>query len=215
MRQELLQEIERDVRSTSHYTGRHRLHRDVLQAMADVPRHEFVPKEWRDSSYINRPLPIGEGQTISQPYIVALMTDLLDPQADDVILDIGTGSGYQAAVLAELVSKVYSMEIVPALAESATDRLERLGYDNVEVRLGNGWQGWPEHAPYDGILVAAGASELPQKLVEQLKPGAKLIVPLVAGPHGEELTVVEKHEDGSVSRRSVLPVRFVPMTGEH
>jgi protein-L-isoaspartate(D-aspartate) O-methyltransferase len=180
-----------------------------------VPRHEFVPTEWRDASYVNRPLPIGSGQTISQPYIVALMTDLLDPETGDVILDIGTGSGYQAAVLAELVSKVYSMEIVPELAKSAEERLARLGYDNIEVTLGNGWEGWPEHAPFDGIVVAASADELPQKLVDQLKPGAKLIVPLKAGPLGEELTVVEKHDDGSVTRRSVLPVRFVPMTGEH
>ena len=118
-------------------------------------------------------------------------------------------------MLAELVSKVYSMEIVPELAKSAEERLARLGYDNVEVALGNGWQGWPEHAPFDGIVVAASADEMPQKLVDQLKPGAKLIVPLKAGPFGEELTVVEKHDDGSVTQRSVLPVRFVPMTGEH
>lgn len=215
MRHELLKEIERDVRSTRDHTGRSTLQPEVMEAMGKVPRHEFVPEDWRAASYANRPLPIGEGQTISQPYIVALMTDLLDPASDDVVLDIGTGSGYQAAVLAELVSKVYSMEIVPALAESATARLERLGYDNVEVALGNGWLGWPEHAPFDGIVVAASADELPQNLVDQLKPGAKLVVPLKVGPFGEELTVVEKLDDGSVARRAVLPVRFVPMTGEH
>ena len=215
MRRQLLEEIERDVRSTRNHTGRERLHAEVMDAMGTVPRHEFVPAEWRDASYVNRPLPIGSGQTISQPYIVALMTDLLDPEPDDVVLDIGTGSGYQAAVLAELVSKVYSMEIVPELATSAEQRLARLGYENIEVTLGNGWEGWPEHAPFDGIVVAASADELPQKLVEQLKPGAKLIVPLESGPFGEELTVVEKLDDGSVTRRSVLPVRFVPMTGEH
>lgn len=214
MRQELLVEIERDVVATRGHTGREALHPKVMAAMGTVPRHEFVPDDWREASYANRPLPIGEGQTISQPYIVALMTDLLDPQPGDVILDIGTGSGYQAAVLAELVSQVYSMEIVPALAESARARLQRLGYDNVEVTLGNGWLGWPEHAPYDGILVAAAAAELPQKLVDQLKPGAKLVVPLVAGAFGEELTVVEKQMDGTVQMRTVLPVRFVPMTGE-
>jgi len=183
----------------------------VLRAMESVPREEFVPEEERGRAYEDGPLPIGMGQTISQPYIVALMTELLDPQPDDVVLDIGTGSGYQAAVLATIVKKVYSVEILPELAESAAQRLRRLGYANVEVRTGDGWLGWTEHAPFDGIVLAAAPEEVPPPLLQQLAPGAALVLPL--GGDYQELVVLRKQADGSVTRENVTSVRFVPMTG--
>jgi protein-L-isoaspartate(D-aspartate) O-methyltransferase len=183
--------------------------------MARVQRHEFVPPSLRAQAYENRPLPIGEGQTISQPYIVALMTDLLDPNEDDVVLEIGTGSGYQAAVLAELVKKVYTIEIVEPLGKEVRERLERLGYDNIETRIGDGYHGWPEHAPFDAIIVTAATPEVPPPLIEQLKPGGVLVLPIGGGFASEQLTMIEKTEDGEIERRGVLPVRFVPLTGEH
>ncbi len=161
----------------------------------------------------NRPLPIGHGQTISQPYIVALMTELLAPKAGDVVLEVGTGSGYQAAVLAELGARVYTIEIVPPLANSAALRLEQLGYSNVEVRLGDGYYGWPEHAPFDGIIVTAAANAIPPPLIEQLKPGGRMLIPVGAPFSAQELIVLVKDTKGKVSTRSVLPVAFVPLTG--
>jgi len=184
----------------------------VLEAMESVPREEFLPEEERELAYQDNPLPIGMGQTISQPYIVALMTELVDPQPDDVVLDIGTGSGYQAAVLATIVKKVYSIEIIPELAKSAQERLRRLGYENVEVRTGDGWLGWPEKAPFDGIVLAAAPEEVPQPLVEQLAPGARLALP-VGRNSQQDLVVLRKQADGSVTREKVIGVRFVPMTG--
>lgn len=185
----------------------------VLDAMARIPRHEFVPEGLRDLAHADRPLPIGQGQTISQPYIVALMTQLARPGPGDRALDIGTGSGYQAAVLAELVDEVFSIEIHEELADSARERLDRLGYDTVTVRHGDGYRGWPEHAPFDLIVVAAAPAEVPPPLVEQLAPGGRLVMP-VGDDLGQQLVLIEKDEDGATTRRSIAPVAFVPMTGE-
>jgi protein-L-isoaspartate(D-aspartate) O-methyltransferase len=178
--------------------------------MRKVPRHAFVPDELQDRAYVNRPQPIGCGQTISQPYIVALMTDLIDPQAADVVLEIGTGSGYQAAVLATLVDRVYSLEIVDELAENARKRLRRLAYDNVEVRLGDGHRGWPEHAPYDAIVVTAAASRIPESLIEQLKPGGSLVIPVGEAFFGQQLQLLSKDQTGGLEVTGILPVVFVP-----
>ena len=184
---------------------------EVLAALRAVPRHEFVLAEHRSLAYTDQPLPIGLGQTISQPYIVALMTELLDPGPDDVVLEVGTGSGYQAAVAARLVSRVYSIELVPELAAAAAERLGRLGLTNVEVRAGDGYLGWPEHAPFDGILVTAGADHVPPPLVEQLAPGARLVIPVDDDRGDQVLQVLEKRPDGTVDVRDVAFVRFVPL----
>jgi len=209
----LLQEIRAEAWDTRDYTGRTAFDERVMDALRGVPRHEFVEESSLHRAYANHPLPIGHGQTISQPYIVALMTDLIRPEPDDVVLEIGTGSGYQAAVLSALVKQIYSIEIVAELAEEAAARLRRLGYDNVEVCSGNGRLGWPLHAPYDAILVTAAASRIPPALVAQLKPGARLVIP-VGHPHdAQELIVVEKREDGRIEQNPVLPVAFVPLTG--
>ena len=185
----------------------------VLGAMGKVPRHRFVPKALEDVAYADRPWPIGEGQTISQPYIVALMTELAKPKLDSVALDVGTGSGYQAAVLAELCKKVYSIEIVESLGKDAKKRLAELGYNNVEVRIGDGYRGWPEHAPFDLIILAAAPDHIPQPLIEQLAPGGRLVLP-VGARFDQNLIVVEKQKDGTVRELDVIPVAFVPMTGE-
>jgi len=184
----------------------------VLAAMGKVPRHEFVPENLRPEAYADHPLPIGHGQTISQPYIVAYMTEVVDPRPGDKVLEVGTGSGYQAAVLAELVSNVFTIEIVEPLAKRAKSDLARLSYTNVLVRAGDGYQGWPEAAPFDAILVTCAPDHVPPPLVSQLKEGGRMIIPV--GPLGDqELLVLEKRE-GKVERRAVLPVRFVPMTGQ-
>jgi protein-L-isoaspartate(D-aspartate) O-methyltransferase len=183
----------------------------VLQAMRDVPRHEFVPEDYGALAYDDRPLPIGLGQTISQPYVVGLMTELLAPEPGDRILEVGTGSGYQAAVAAEVVGEVYSIELLPELAQSAAERLRRLGIDNVHVRQGDGYLGWPEQAPFDGILVTAGADHVPPPLVEQLAPGARMVIPVGETDEDQVLRVIEKLPDGSVDSRDVTPVRFVPL----
>jgi len=185
----------------------------VLRAMARVPRERFLEEGLRGSAYVDGPLPIGRGQTISQPYIVALMTDLVCPRPEHVVLEVGTGSGYQAAVLSGLVSRVYSLEIVEALGRQARERLARLGYGNVEVRVGDGHAGWPEHAPYDGILVTAAAEAVPPALVDQLKPGGILVIPVGMSYFGQQLRVIRKGGDGEVKARDVLPVVFVPLTG--
>lgn len=210
----LLDEIRDEVWDTRQLTGRQALERRVVEALRQVPRHEFVPNELQAGAYANRPLPIGHGQTISQPYIVALMTDLIQPEPDHVVLEIGTGSGYQAAVLSKLVKQVYSMEIVEELAIEAGDRLRRMGYDNVAVRHGNGRLGWPEHAPYDAVLVAAAPRRIPQALIEQLRPGGTLVIPVGPWHAAQDLIVVKKQEDGRVEHRRVLPVAFVPLTGD-
>jgi len=211
-RKALLAEIQRDAAATADSTGRSRFNARVIGAMDTVPRHRFVPAGNADSAYANRPLPIGHGQTISQPYIVALMTELLEPKSDDVILEVGTGSGYQAAVLAQLVARVYTLEIIAPLAESASARLEQLGYRNIQVKLGDGYYGWPEHAPYDGIIVTAAANSIPPPLIQQLKPGGRMVIPVGAPFHTQDLILLRKDAQGKVSTTSVLPVAFVPLT---
>lgn len=186
----------------------------VMDAILRVPRHLFVAPGQQPHAYENRPLPIGHGQTISQPYIVALMTDLLKPGREDSVLEIGAGSGYQAAVLAELVRAVYTIEIVEPLAAEARRRLERLGYRNVEVRTGDGYNGWPERAPFDAIMVTAGADEVPPALLQQLKPGGRMVIPVGPAWSVQSLMLYEKQADGSIRSRQVLPVRFVPFTRE-
>jgi protein-L-isoaspartate(D-aspartate) O-methyltransferase len=210
----LVEEIEQDVRETSSYIGRLRLDDSVIDAMSTVERHEFVPEELKDLAYQNRPLPIGEGQTISQPYIVALMTDLAGVGPESVVLEVGTGSGYQAAVLAEIVDHVYSIEIVESLGRRAAETLERLGYDNVTVRIGDGYQGWTEFAPFDAILVTAAPEEIPPPLVDQLKRGGRLVIPVGSQGGAQSLQVLEKDSDGETSILDTLPVLFVPLTRE-
>jgi protein-L-isoaspartate(D-aspartate) O-methyltransferase len=185
---------------------------EVLAAFERVPRHRFVPPELAELAYADRPLPIGHEQTISQPYVVALMTQLARPKRHARALDVGTGSGYQAAVLAELCGEVYGIEIVRPLADAASRRLAELGYDNVEIRCGDGYQGWPEHAPFDVIILAAAPDHVPQALIEQLAPGGRLVLPV--GRTSQEITVVEKQPDGTIRRWTEAAVMFVPMTGE-
>lgn len=192
--------------------GRGITNEHVLRAMRKVPRHEFVPPALRDEAYRDSPLPIGHGQTISQPFVVAFMTEQLNPNLADRVLEIGTGSGYQAAVLAELVKEVYSIEIVEALALRASFDLKRLGYTNVFVRAGDGYKGWPEASPFDAIIVTCAPDRIPPELQQQLKEGGRMIIP-VGGPGDQQLILLQK-SDGKISTRAVLPVRFVPMTGE-
>lgn len=212
---QLLRDIEAEVRSTRNMIGKDSLDSAVMDAMRRVPRQEFVPERLKAFAFDNNPLPIGYGQTISQPFIVALMTDLLLPQGDSVILEIGTGSGYQAAVLAQIVKHVYALEIIPELAQQARERLEHLGYTNVTVRHGDGYEGWPEHALYDGIIVTAAPRVLPPPLIEQLKPGGRMIVPVGEPYFGQELKVLTKDADGHVLVQNILRVSFVPLTGDH
>ncbi|MET0068978.1 MAG: protein-L-isoaspartate(D-aspartate) O-methyltransferase [Candidatus Thiodiazotropha sp.] len=207
--------IEQDVRETSSYLDKRQLDSDIMKVLAEVPRHQFVPADIRGRAYENRPLPIGYGQTISQPYIVAIMTDLIAPKPGHKALEIGTGSGYQAAVLSRLVDRVYTMEIVEPLGNQATERLKRLGYDNIEVTIADGYYGWKEHAPFDIIIVTAAASHIPPPLIEQLKPGGKMIIPVGSRFMTQQLLLVDKEDDKEVRVRQILPVRFVPLTGEH
>jgi protein-L-isoaspartate(D-aspartate) O-methyltransferase len=186
----------------------------VLEAMRTVPRHEFVPSDLAGRAYADSPLPIGYGQTISQPFIVAAMTEMLEPEADDVVLEVGTGSGYQAAILSPLVRQVYTIEIIPELGERASGALHRLGFTNVTVRVGDGYQGWKEHAPFDGIIVTAAPDHVPPALEEQLKPGGRMVIPVGPVSAVQNLLLVHKDEDGVVTRRNTMAVRFVPLTGE-
>jgi protein-L-isoaspartate(D-aspartate) O-methyltransferase len=183
----------------------------VLQAMRMVPRHKFVPDYLRKYAYADEPLPIGEDQTISQPYIVAYMTEKLEIEADDKVLEIGTGSGYQAAVLAELTDSVFTIEIVDVLARRADKTLKDLGYKNIFVKSGDGYKGWPEHAPFDAIIITAAPTKIPQPLVDQLRVGGRMILPL--GDFSQDLVLIQKNELG-ITQQILLPVRFVPMTGE-
>ncbi len=214
-RHAMVELIDRMVAETAEFLGKARLDDAVLEAMRTVPRHAFVPEDEQARAYDNRPLSIGYGQTISQPYIVALMTDLLDVGPDATVLEVGTGSGYQAAVLSGLVASVYTIEIVPQLGERARGVLQRLGYDNVEVRIGDGYYGWEDHAPFDAIIVTAAASHVPPPLVRQLKPGGRMIIPVGSRFMVQELLLVEKTAEGEVSTRQILPVAFVPLTGGH
>ena len=214
-RQQMVDVIKDDVHTTEKAINKKSFNKVVMQAMNTVPRHEFVPAGLRSQAYENRPLPIGHGQTISQPYIVALMTDLLEPEPDQRILEIGTGSGYQAAVLAQLVAQVYSIEIIEALGESSTQLLSQLGYDNVKTRIADGYNGWSQHAPFDGIIVTAAISHIPPPLVQQLKKGGRMIIPVGTRFQTQYLTLVEKDLQGKVTTRQLLPVIFVPFTGSH
>ena len=207
----LVRRIEDDARSTAIWSGRASFDARVLEAMARVPRHLFVPEKLRRYAYENRPLPIGFGQTISQPYIVALMTDLVEPAPGRIVLEVGTGSGYQAALLADLGMRVYTMEIIEPLAEAAKARLEKLGYGNVTTRWGDGYDGWPEQAPFDAIIVTAAASHIPPPLLAQLKPGGRMVIPVGGRFLTQQLVVVEKDADGRIWTRQFLPVRVVPL----
>ncbi|HKZ52802.1 MAG TPA: protein-L-isoaspartate(D-aspartate) O-methyltransferase [Candidatus Acidoferrales bacterium] len=190
--------------------------RRVLDAMRQVPRHEFVPEGYRRQAYEDHPVPIGYGQTISQPYIVALMTELLKPNPDDRVLELGTGSGYQAAVLSPLVKEVYTIEIIQPLGLAARERLARLGYTNVEVKVGDGYYGWPQKAPFDAIIVTAWSTHVPPPLLEQLKPGGRMVIPVGSALYQQNLVVVHKGESATDLRmESVMPVAFVPLTGGH
>ena len=203
-------------RETGAATGRHTLSPEVLAVMGRVERHRFVSAELSVLAYADRPLPIGHGQTISQPYIVALMTDLLEVKPDHKVLEVGTGSGYQAAVLAKLVESVHTIEIVDALGKAATERLRNLNYDNVTVRVGDGYHGWREHAPFDAVVVTAAASHVPPPLVHQLAPGGRLVIPVGPQFHVQQLLLIEKgKDDEQLTIRQILPVRFVPLTGDH
>ena len=214
-RQHLVDVIEQDVLDTSLYLDKEALDPRVMAAIGKVPRHAFVPAIQRHKAYTNRPLPIGYGQTISQPYIVALMSDLIKPQAGDKVLELGTGSGYQAAILAELTGQVYSIEIIEAMGKQADERLSRLGYDNITLRIGDGYYGWEEHAPFDAIVVTAAASHVPPPLVAQLKPGGRMIIPVGSRFLTQQLVLIEKEPGGQLITRQILPVKFVPLTGKH
>ena len=211
-RARMVAEIASMARETATETGRPRFSDAVMAAMGKVPRHRFVPFVQELFAYENRPLPIGENQTISQPYIVALMTDLLDPKPTDTVLEVGTGSGYQAAVLAELVAKVYTIEIVEPLAKRAARVLAQLGYGNVEVRVGDGYNGWAAAAPFDSIIVTAAPAEIPKPLIDQLRPGGRMVIPVGGTRDVQQLLLVEKRSDGTATTKRTLSVRFVPLT---
>jgi protein-L-isoaspartate(D-aspartate) O-methyltransferase len=207
----MIAEIEAEVEYTHSLTGRKALDPRVMEALGRVPREQFVPAAMQAAAYDNGPLPIGHGQTISQPYIVALMTDLLSPGADDRVLEIGTGSGYQTAILSCLARTVYTVEVIPALGEVAAERLAGLNYTNIHYRIGNGYQGWPEHAPYDAIIVTAAAPEIPPALIDQLKPGGRLVIPVGWQYLPQELMLVEKDVRNVIHSRGILGVAFVPL----
>jgi protein-L-isoaspartate(D-aspartate) O-methyltransferase len=214
-RARLASEVVSEVRQTAEYLGRDALDPRVVTALRSVPRHEFVPSGQRRYAYEDRPLPIGYGQTISQPYIVAIMSDLIDVGPGARVLEIGTGSGYQAAMLAALGARVCTIEIIPELAERARRDLDRLGYGDVRSRTGDGYYGWPECGPFDAIVVTAGATHVPPPLIEQLAPGGRMIIPVGSRFLTQQLLLVEKDDAGKVTTRHVLPVRFVPLTGGH
>jgi len=214
-REKLVNLIRVEVAMTHEFLGQGELDQKVLDAINKVPRHEFVSGEEKPYAYENRPLPIGYGQTISQPYIVAVMTDLLKLKKGDKVLEIGTGSGYQAAILSELTDNVYTIEIVEELAKKGADNLKRAGYAKVKTRTGDGYYGWEEEAPFDGIIVTAVASHLPPPLIKQLKPGGRMIIPVGGQFMMQYLVLVTKDKDDKVTTRQLLPVRFVPLTGKH
>jgi protein-L-isoaspartate(D-aspartate) O-methyltransferase len=214
-RQAMLQLIEQEVLLTAKYIGSERLSAEVAAAMGSVPRHAFVPRDQRRYAYENRPLAIGYGQTISQPYIVALMTELARLRQGDRVLEVGTGSGYQAAVLAQLTDQVFTIEIIEPLGRRAAERFREQGYDSIQARIGDGYYGWQEAAPFDVILVTAAADHIPPPLIRQLKPGGRMVIPVGGRFQVQQLLLVEKDEQGRVTTRQILPVRFVPLTGDH
>jgi protein-L-isoaspartate(D-aspartate) O-methyltransferase len=211
LRARMVTEVEAMYAETQRETGFAAMSPAVRAALGKVERHRLVPREQQGSAYANRPLPIGSGQTISQPYIVALSTDLLQPRPDHVVLEIGTGSGYQAAVLAEVVKQVYTIELIDSLGRTAAQRLAEMGYRNVEVRIGDGYAGWPERAPFDGIVVTAAAPRIPPALIAQLKPGGRMVIPVGGDGFIQYLKLVTKRADGGYDEREVIPVRFVPL----
>jgi len=211
-RKQMVDDIVRITHSTRRETGRETLSDGVLAAMTKVPRHRFVAASQEYAAYQDRPLAIGSGQTISQPFIVALMTDLIDTKAGDRVLEVGTGSGYQAAILSELVAEVYTIEIIESLGRESAARFAAMGYRNIRAKVGDGYQGWVEHAPFDAIVVTAAARDVPPALTEQLKPGGRLVIPVGSQSGSQTLYVIEKQADGSTTKRSVLGVRFVPLT---
>ena len=212
LRQHMVLEIAAQTVLAGERIGKYNLDARVMEIMGKVPRHEFVPVEIQPYAYLNRPLPNGFDKTISQPFIVALMTDMLDIRKEDVVLEIGTGLGYQAAVLAELAHKVYSMEIIEALAQQAVKRLGRAGYTNVEVKVANGSHGLPEHAPFDKVMVTAAPDLIPPPLINQLKPGGRMVIPAGLSDN-QQLILVEKSANGRLSTREILPVRFYLLEG--
>lgn len=211
---QMLDAIAEDAADTARLTGRKALSAPVMAAMAKVRRDRFVPEKEAPYAYVNRPRPIGHGQTISQPFVVALMTDLLDLAPGDRVLEIGTGSGYQAAVLAEIGAKVFTIEVVEALAAKAAEALRKEGYGTVEVRFGDGYKGWPEEAPFDAVIVTAAPEKIPDALVAQMKPGARMVVPVGRQGDAQALYRCVKRDDGELDCRNVLPVAFVPMVNE-
>ncbi len=214
-RRKMVREIAADVRATSSYINKKELDPRVMSVMGRVERHKFVPVSEQSWAYANQPLPIGHGQTISQPYIVALMTDLINIDPGDRVLEIGTGSGYQAAVLAEMGAEVYTIEIIKPLATEAANRLRKLGYDGVRTRHGDGYYGWEEAAPFDAIVVTAAAGHIPPPLIRQLKAGGVMIIPVGSRFLVQQLVLVNKDSGGNITTRQILPVRFVPLTGAH
>jgi len=214
-RRKMMADIQRTVDRTSGYTGETSLDERVMEVMGRVPRHKFVPARIRSLAYEDSPLLIGSGQTISQPYIVALMTDLAEIDEDSIVLEVGTGSGYQAAILAELVRHVYTIEIIEELGLEAKQRLKRLGYDNITVKIGDGYHGWKQHAPFDAILVTAAPEKIPKPLIQQLKPGGRLVIPVGKQYSVQSLMVLKIGKNGEIEQRNVLPVGFVPLTGDH
>ena len=214
-RENMIRAIEANLRATSIYLKKEALDSRIMDAMNTVPRHVLVPINQRSHAYLNRPLPIGYGQTISQPYIVAIMTDLLNPQPEHTVLEVGTGSGYQAAILSRLVLQVYTIEIIEALGKRSKRDLAELGYDNIQVWIGDGYYGWKQHAPFDGIVVTATASHIPPPLIQQLKPGGRMIIPVGSRFLTQQLLLLVKDEEGNVTTRQILPVRFVPLTGSY
>jgi protein-L-isoaspartate(D-aspartate) O-methyltransferase len=214
-RQQMVDHINEVVLKTAKYTDRTAFDPRVMKVMGETPRHLFVPEDQLENAYTNRPLPIGYGQTISEPYIVALMTELLRPQPDHKVLEIGTGSGYQAAVLSPLVKHVYSIEIIDELGNKTRRLLDKLGYANIDTRIADGYNGWPEHAPFDGIVVTAAISHIPPPLVQQLKNGGVMVIPVGTRFQTQQLTLVNKDMQGRVTTKQILPVRFVAFTGGH
>lgn len=207
-RQQMILEIAVHAKFTATQTGKEAFDDRVMEVVGEVPRHEFVPLELKPYAYLNRPLPIGYGKTISQPFIIALMTDLLGLDESDTVLEVGTGLGYQAAVLSRLAKEVYSIEIIEELESEARKRLKRLGYSNIVTRVGDGYHGWPEHAPYDGIIVTAAPDLIPPPLINQLKPEGRMVIPAGVSLDSQQLILVEKNASGRVKTKEILPVRF-------
>ncbi|MFW2440163.1 MAG: protein-L-isoaspartate(D-aspartate) O-methyltransferase [Arenicellales bacterium] len=211
----MIADIESEVRHTRSMIGKSALDPRVMNVMASVPRDEFVPDDMKHAAFLNGPLPIGDGQTISQPYIVALMTDMLAIEPEHRVLEIGTGSGYQTAILSQLCKQVYTVECIAALSERACVHFRKLKYENIEATIGNGYEGWPEHAPYDGIIVTAAASHIPEALIEQLKPAGRLVIPVGGAYTNQSLMLVRKDAQGEIDIDSVLGVVFVPLVDEN